>query len=242
MLSRLGSMGTSAANAALYEQFDTNGISNEELDHWSELAPEGQKLTDVLSPARKGKERTRKRKREEKGTEPSASKKEPKNPSSPESQAPEKDVLEPKTQEEAHINYLKSNERDPNEHGTSIEKTPQENREILERENDFAKKISNIIHYSNDKQLEQYEHGGMKGASKQVKEDLKEMNEERKMEEAQYKKLKDKPKRKTSPAQMRKRNGENAEPPDEPSKRRKSERVSRASTQPATNSSGKSGL
>lgn len=38
---------TSEDVAAAFEGFDTEGISTEELKHWSQLAPEDQKLAEV---------------------------------------------------------------------------------------------------------------------------------------------------------------------------------------------------
>ncbi|KAL9628115.1 MAG: hypothetical protein Q9164_007388 [Protoblastenia rupestris] len=92
-------------------------------------------------------------------------------------------ALDPKTEEEGDQNFLRSSERDsrmpewPGQNDEQCRKTQEQTARI-------DAQIRGIRNFSNAKQVEIYEHGGMKGIDKEMKNDLEMMKDERDQMEA----------------------------------------------------------
>lgn len=79
----------------------------------------------------------------------------------------------PETEQIAHENYVKSSKAD-------LEKPRHVDGSRRERtEKDLLKQVQGLRDFSNTKQVERFENGGMKGASKEMKNDIKEKKEDR---------------------------------------------------------------
>ncbi|KAI9875942.1 MAG: hypothetical protein M1830_007704 [Pleopsidium flavum] len=98
---------------------------------------------------------------------------------------PPKDIgpNDPKSQEEAHRNYMTSNKHDPQEHVLTPDKTPKELRKAGEKSDKFIAKLGALKRFSNEKQLQLYEDGRYDNADKQTKDDLKDLREEKTVRE-----------------------------------------------------------
>lgn len=92
---------------------------------------------------------------------------------------PSNEPFEPKTENEAHENYLKSSERDPHQPQIEPGQSAGERKESTLKNAEVAEMVRGTRDFSNKKQVEVYEHGGMKGASKDMKKDLEYLKEER---------------------------------------------------------------
>jgi len=85
---------------------------------------------------------------------------------------------DPKSQEEAHRNFMRSNEHDPQEHVLTPDKTPKEVQEAGEKQSRFVEKLGALKRFSNEKQIQLYEDGRYDNADKQTKDNLKDLKEE----------------------------------------------------------------
>ena len=85
---------------------------------------------------------------------------------------------DPKSEQEAHQNFLKSNNLDPHEHSLTADNTPNELEKAEKHQSKFIEKLNALKRFSNEKQLQQYEDGGYANADKQTKDDLKDLKEE----------------------------------------------------------------
>ena len=92
---------------------------------------------------------------------------------------PTHSALDSKTEEEAHKNFLRSNQQDPHEHGQTLDKTAVENAQAAKQGAAFVDKLRDDIRFVNNKQLDQYENGQMKNARKEAKNDLEDLKRER---------------------------------------------------------------
>ncbi|KAL6716151.1 hypothetical protein ACLMJK_005717 [Lecanora helva] len=88
-------------------------------------------------------------------------------------------ALEPQTQEEAHENYLRSNEQDPHEHGETLNQTERQRAETTKEDLTLVEKIRDDVRYVSDKQVDLYEQGQMQNARPEVKDDLKTLKQTR---------------------------------------------------------------
>lgn len=127
--------------------------------------------------------------------------------------------LEPKTQAEAHENYLRSNQRDPHEHGQTLDKTEEERAEAARKDAAFVEKLRGDIQYEVNKEIDLYNDGYMKNVRQEVKDDLEDLKERREATEAVEKRLKEKKdkkdkKRKSSALQETGGHNSNKEKPD----------------------------
>ncbi len=97
---------------------------------------------------------------------------------------PTKGPNDPKSEAEAHENFLKSNERDPHGHDQTREKSQKELKETKKRSTAFLAELRASRDFANEHAIDLYNQGKYKGASKQMRDDLKEMAAERRaMEE-----------------------------------------------------------
>ena len=92
-------------------------------------------------------------------------------------------ALDPKTEAQAHTNYLKANERDPHEHGHTINQTESEREEKSEQARAFDAELRGLLQSSNERQINLYDSGKLNKATKEVKDDIKDLKEERKYDE-----------------------------------------------------------
>ena len=107
-------------------------------------------------------------------------------------------ALDPKTEAEAHANYVKANQRDPHEHGETPEKTEKQKAQSSQQAKEFDAELKGLMQVSNDQQVNLYDSGRLDNARKEVKDDIKDLKEERKYEEEVVKKPRKK-KRKSAP-------------------------------------------
>jgi len=100
----------------------------------------------------------------------------------PQGKASHKDrisALEPKTEAEAHENWLRLNQQDPHEHGPALNQREEESAEKAKSGAAFVEKLSDDIRYVNEKQLQLYGQGGMKNEKQGIKDDLEDMKRTR---------------------------------------------------------------
>ncbi|KAL8950943.1 MAG: hypothetical protein Q9222_003065 [Ikaeria aurantiellina] len=90
-------------------------------------------------------------------------------------QGPEAGPNDPKTQEEAHHNFLMANERDPHEHDMTADKTPHEREEATRKAQGFVEELKATREYSNNQMLKAYKDGSLKYVNKAMKEDFEDM-------------------------------------------------------------------
>ncbi|KAI9710411.1 MAG: hypothetical protein M1812_007447 [Candelaria pacifica] len=89
---------------------------------------------------------------------------------------------DPKSAEQAHLNFLKANDRDPHEHALTTDKTPKQREKASKETQDFIAELSDLKRFSNDKQVEAFDHGLYKNANKKTKHDIEEQREGTKIE------------------------------------------------------------
>lgn len=94
--------------------------------------------------------------------------------------SPKKGPNDPKSEAEAHENFLMSNEREPHEHGQNAEKSMNDLKEAEKRSTAFRADLRASRDFINDHAIDLYNQGKYKGASKEVRNDLKGMAAERK--------------------------------------------------------------
>lgn len=82
-------------------------------------------------------------------------------------------ALEPRTEEEAYKNYLRSNQQDPHEHGPTLDQTKDERARTVKQEMAFVEKLRDDIRYVNEKQIDLYDQGKMNNETQEVKNDLR---------------------------------------------------------------------
>ena len=87
---------------------------------------------------------------------------------------------DPKTEAEAHENFLKSIEQDPHEHGQDVNKSGEEKEEVAQKSAAFDADVRTLRDITNENRLDLYSQGKVKGASKEMRDDLKEMVRARK--------------------------------------------------------------
>ena len=80
--------------------------------------------------------------------------------------------LEPRTEAEAHENFLRSKQQDPHTHGPSLDQTGAEKAETVKEEAAFVEKIRGDVRYNNEKQVDLYERGLLDNERQEVKNDL----------------------------------------------------------------------
>ncbi|KAI9814820.1 MAG: hypothetical protein M1827_003086 [Pycnora praestabilis] len=97
--------------------------------------------------------------------------------------APEKGPNDPANEEEAHLNYLKAQERDPHESEYTAGMTREQIQEQEKKDHEFVSKLSSLKRFSNEKQLQAFDGGAYEHADKQTKDDLKGLKEEKKDEQ-----------------------------------------------------------
>ena len=93
-------------------------------------------------------------------------------------------ALEPKTEVEAHENHLRSNQQDPYNHGPTLDQTEAERAQIAKEEAVIIEKIRGDVQYTNEKQVDLYQHGHMNHERQEVKDDLKILKKVRDNDEA----------------------------------------------------------
>ena len=89
------------------------------------------------------------------------------------------DALEPRTEAEAHENYLKSTRKGKHAHGQQLDQTEEDRAAHAEREEILIKNLRGDIHYEVEKELDLYTSGGMPNENQHVKDDLEAMKKER---------------------------------------------------------------
>ena len=80
---------------------------------------------------------------------------------------------EPKTQAEAHENFVRSNRRDPHDGGPSTKKGKKNRRQAREEQKALDAEIRALNTDVNEQQIEDYDHGQLAGATRAVKDDVK---------------------------------------------------------------------
>lgn len=86
---------------------------------------------------------------------------------------------EPKSEQEAHQNFMRANMHDPQETTLTAGKIPQEVAEAEGKQSKFIDELHALKRFSNEKQLQLYDDGKYANADKQTKEDLKDLREEK---------------------------------------------------------------
>lgn len=131
--------------------------------------------SELLGPAEKKKRNRRKGKSRESESKAGASS------SRPEGQATSKKLgpNDPKSEREAHQNFLNANIHDPPGSTLPADKTNREPAEAEEKQSNFIEKLDALKRFSNEKQLQLYEDGKYSNADKQTKDDLKDLKEEK---------------------------------------------------------------
>ncbi len=133
--------------------------------------------SELLAPAEKKKRIRRKGKSRESESKAGASS------SRPEGQAGSKKLgpNDPKSEREAHQNFLNANMHDPQESTLPADKTPRTRKlaEAERKQSSFIEKLDALKRFSNEKQLQLYEDGKYSNADKQTKDDLKDLKEEK---------------------------------------------------------------
>ena len=112
---------------------------------------------------------------------------------------------DPKSEAEAHQNFVKSQQRDPHEHGPSTKKSEQERREAEKRSASFDVELRAARDLANEHAIDLYSQGKYKGASKEFREEMKTMAAERQARE------KDKEKADSGAKKRKKRNSATSE-------------------------------
>lgn len=93
---------------------------------------------------------------------------------------PTKGPNDPKSEAEAHQNFLISNERDPHEHSQTADKSRKDLEEAKKRSIAFDAELRASRDNINEHAIDLYNQGKYKGASKEMRDDLKGMAAERK--------------------------------------------------------------
>lgn len=88
------------------------------------------------------------------------------------------DSTEPKSQAEAHENFVRANERDPNEGGLSMKKKEKDKRESKETTAALDAELRALNAFSNEQQIDNLDKGQLNGVSKAVKDDIKDAKAE----------------------------------------------------------------
>lgn len=83
------------------------------------------------------------------------------------------DSMEPRSQAEAHKNFVRSNERDPNEGGPSTKKSNKNKRKSKETTAALDAELRALNTYSNEQQIDDFDKGQLGDASNAVKNDIK---------------------------------------------------------------------
>jgi len=86
---------------------------------------------------------------------------------------------EPKSEQEAHQNFMRANMHDPQETTLTADKTTQEVAEAEGKQSKLIEELHALKRFSNEKQLQLYDDGKYANADKQTKEDLKDLKEEK---------------------------------------------------------------
>lgn len=86
---------------------------------------------------------------------------------------------DPKSEQEAHQNFLRANMYDTQESTLTADKTPRELAEAERKQFKFVEKLDALKQFSNEKQLQLYDDGKYANANKQTKDDLKDLKEEK---------------------------------------------------------------
>lgn len=85
---------------------------------------------------------------------------------------------DPKSQDEARENFMRSNEHDPLEHAITPDKSPEQQEQAKEGKSTFIKKLGALKRFSKEKQVQLYEDGRYNNADKQTKNDLEDLKDE----------------------------------------------------------------
>ena len=87
--------------------------------------------------------------------------------------------IEPRSQKEAHENFVQSMERDPNEHGPVNKQKQKAGEQPQEATPAFHAEIRALNAYSNEQQIDSFDKGLLREETKAVKDDIKDMKAER---------------------------------------------------------------
>lgn len=150
-----------------------------------------------------------------------------------------KDVAptEPKSQSEAHENYVRSTARDPHDGGPSTKKDKTEKRKSKDEQTAVVAELRALNSEVNDRQIQDYEHGELKGASKAVKNSVEEAKIEKERiveDEKAGKRDVEKSSEEAAKKKRRKRASEENATEQSPSKSKKSKKKHKSKGQSAS--------
>ena len=161
---------------------NVEGTDDKIAGHVSEVAPD--EAANDAKKARKAEKAAKKarkaHKRGERNTSPAALKETAGN------------ALEPKTEAQAHENFLRSNQQDPHEHGQTLDKTEEERTRTAKEGSAFMEKLRGDIRFENKMEIDRYKDEQLKHERKEVKDDVENLKVAQETPEEVNKRVKEK--------------------------------------------------